>query len=95
MQIQPWGWTNTGGATAQALGDTQNKVIMLLSDGAPNFLDCAQTYIGDFETHKSVIRQANRQRATVNSFGIGLDPETREFMRQVAQENGGRFRELD
>ncbi len=93
--IQPWGWTNTGGATSLALGDRGNKAIMLLSDGAPNFLDCAQTYVGDFDTHRSVIRSANQQQAVIHCFGIGLDAETRTFMAQVAAENGGTFRELD
>ena len=93
--ITPYGWTNTGGATAQGLNDHQNMVIMLLSDGAPNFLDCAQSYVGDFDTHKRVIRAANTQNAIINCFGIGLDPDTRSFMQQVAAENGGTFRELD
>jgi len=93
--ITPWGWTNTGGATSRALLDRDNKVVMLLSDGAPNFLDCAQTYVGDFETHRRMIRSANTQAAVVHGFGIGLDPETRAFMMQVAADNGGSFRELD
>jgi hypothetical protein len=93
--ITPYGWTNTGGAAARALADRQNRVIMLLSDGAPNFLDCAQSYVGDFETHRRVIRQANGQGCVINCFGIGLDAETRSFMQQVAADNGGTFRELD
>jgi len=93
--ITPYGWTNTGGATQQALNDHENMVVMLLSDGAPNFLDCAQTYVGDFDTHKRLVRTTNSQRATINCFGIGLDPDTRTFMQQVAAENGGTFRELD
>lgn len=93
--IQPWGWTNTGGATARALSDHGNEVVMLLSDGAPNFLDCQQTAVGDFDTHKRLIRSANVQGAVIHCFGIGLDAETRQFMMQVAQENNGTFRELD
>lgn len=93
--IQPWGWTNTGGATSLALSDSDNRTVLLLSDGAPNFLDCAQSYVADFETHKSIIRQANSQQACVHTFGIGLDPETRTFLMQVAQENNGTFREVD
>lgn len=93
--IQPWGWTNTGGAASFALNDHGNKAIMLLSDGAPNFLDCAQSYVGDFDTHRRVIRTANTQQAVIHCFGIGLDGETRTFMAQVAAENGGTFRELD
>lgn len=93
--ITPWGWTNTGGATSRALADHGNKAVLLLSDGAPNFLDCAQTYIGDFETHRRVIRESNTQQAVIHTFGIGLDSETRQFMLEVARENRGTFREID
>ena len=93
--ITPWGWTNTGGATSTALDDHGNKSVLLLSDGAPNFLDCAQTYIADPEQHRVVIRNANAQRAVINTFGIGLDPETRAFMSEVAADAGGAFREID
>jgi hypothetical protein len=93
--IQPWGWTNTAGGTARALADHGNRVVMLLSDGAPNFLDCAQSNVGDFDTHRRVIHQSNIQDATIHCFGIGLDPETRTFMQAVASENKGTFRELD
>ncbi|RME71674.1 MAG: VWA domain-containing protein, partial [Planctomycetota bacterium] len=71
-QIVPWGWTNTGGATSLALSDQGNSVVLVLSDGAPNFLDCAQSYVADFETHRRVIRTANAQKAIVHTFGIGL-----------------------
>jgi hypothetical protein len=93
--IEPYGWTNTGGATSTALDDHANKVVLLLSDGSPNFLDCEETYIGDFDTHRRVIREANTQSAVIHTFGIGLDPETRAFMAGVASDAGGTFRELD
>jgi len=93
--IEPWGWTNTGGATATALDDRGNRAILLLSDGAPNFLDCSQTYVADFATHRRVIAESNRQEAVIHAFGIGLDPETRQFMMDVARDAGGTFREID
>lgn len=93
--IQPWGWTNTGGAATLALADQGNRTVLLLSDGAPNFLDCAQSYVGDFETHRSLIKQSNSQKAIINTFGIGLDDQTRTFLRQVATDSGGTFREVD
>ncbi len=93
--IEPWGWTNTGGASSVALDDRSNLAVLLLSDGAPNFLDCAQTYVGDFETHRRVIRAANKQGAVIHTFGIGLDSETRQFMTDVARDSGGTFREID
>jgi hypothetical protein len=93
--IEPWGWTNTGGATSTALDDHPNKCVLLLSDGAPNFLDCAETCIADFDTHRRVIRASNLQGAVVHTFGIGLDTDTRQFMQNVAHDSGGTFREID
>lgn len=93
--IQPWGWTNTGGAASLALADDANRMVLLLSDGAPNFLDCAQSYVADFDTHRLIIRQSNAQNAVIHTFGIGLDAETRTFLQRVAQDNGGTFREVD
>jgi hypothetical protein len=93
-EIVPWGWTNTGGAASLALNDNENQVVLVLSDGAPNFLDCAQSTVADFETHRRVIRAANNQSAVIHTFGIGLDPETRTFLAEVARENGGTFREI-
>jgi hypothetical protein len=92
--ITPWGWTNTGGATALALADADNATVLVLSDGAPNFLDCAQSYFGDYETHRSLIRSSNQQAAVIHTFGIGLDAQTRDFLRRVAEDNGGTFREI-
>ena len=82
-------------AFAEIGDDRENKVVMLLSDGGPNYLDCAQTYVADYETHRRVIRSANTQGAVIHVFGIGLDPDTRGFMMNVASENSGTFRELD
>lgn len=93
--IEATGWTNTGGATSRALADRGNRTIMLLSDGEPNFLDCAETYVGDYDTHRRVIREANGQRAAVHCFGIALDDQTRSFMQSVASDNEGSFKELD
>lgn len=95
--ITPWGWTNTGGAVVRGLNDKENLAIVLLSDGVPNFLDCAQTYVGDYETHRRVIREANTQNATIDCFGIGLagNPDARSFMQAVAQDNNGTYREIN
>lgn len=93
--IEPWGWTNTGGAASTALDDRGNEVVLLLSDGAPNFLDCAQSWIGDYDQHRRKIRDNNTQGAVIHTFGIGLDPDTRQFMIDVAHDAGGTFREID
>jgi hypothetical protein len=95
--IQPDGWTNTGLAVQSALTDKDNKAIVLLSDGSPNFVDCAMNYVGSFDTHKSMIRGENTQNAVVNTFGIGIsnDNDARTFMQQVASENGGSYVEIN
>jgi hypothetical protein len=95
--IQPDGWTNTGLATQTALADKTNKMVVLLSDGAPNFIDCAMNYVGSFVTHQDMIKNENTQQATVNTFGIGIssDNDARAFMQKVASDNGGQFTEIN
>ncbi|RMG16226.1 MAG: VWA domain-containing protein [Planctomycetota bacterium] len=95
--IQPDGWTNTGLAMQTALYDKDNRTVVLLSDGSPNFIDCAMNYVGSFDTHKAMIRNENTQGATINTFGIGIssDNDARTFMQQVAVENGGSYTEIN
>ena len=95
--VQPDGWTNTGLGVQTALGDKENKTIILLSDGAPNFLDCAMNYVGSFDDHAKLIRSANTQNAVVNTFGIGInnDVDARGFMMRVASENGGTYTDVN
>ncbi|MCO5169985.1 MAG: VWA domain-containing protein [Planctomycetes bacterium] len=94
--IQPAGWTNTGLAVAQALRDKENRSIVLLSDGSPNFLDCAMHYVGTFDQHRDLIRNENTQGATINAFGIGIssDQDARSFMLAVAADNRGSYVEV-
>ncbi len=94
-QIQPDGWTNTGVAMLAALAEKENDVVVLLSDGAPNFLDCALTTAGDIEYHRALISWANSQGARIDAFGIGLDDLTRTFMMNVAADAGGSFTEVN
>lgn len=96
-QVQPDGWTNTGMAVAQALRDKDNTAIVLLSDGAPNFLDCSMNYVGTFQQHLDLIRNENTQGAVVNAFGIGIasDIDARSFMLQLAAENRGSYVEIE
>lgn len=95
--VQPDGWTNTGMAVAQALQDKENMSIVLLSDGSPNFIDCACNYVGTFDQHRELIRNANSQSATINAFGIGVssDPDARSFMVSVAARNNGSYIEIN
>lgn len=91
--LQPMGWTNTGLAVATALGEKTNLSVVLLSDGAPNFLDCAMAYVGSYDQHRELIRTQNSQGARINAFGIGIasDPSARTFMQQVASDAGGSY----
>ena len=95
--VQPDGWTNTGLAVQTALQDKDNLSIVLLSDGAPNFLDCAMNYVGSFAQHEDLIQKANTQGARIDTFGIGIssDPEARGFMQRVASASGGTYSEID
>ena len=94
---QPMGFTNTGLAVATALGDKNNKSVVVLSDGEPNFLDCSANYIGSYDEHKSLIRQANSQGSRIDCFGIGVtgNPDARKFMQDVASANNGTYTEVN
>lgn len=95
--IQPDGWTNTGLAVATALADKGNTTVVLLSDGAPNFLDCTLSYAATSEEHRQLISTSNTQGARINCFGIGIssDPAARSFMQQVASDSGGSYTDVN
>ncbi len=95
--LQPDGWTNTGLAIQSALLDKDNTTVVLLSDGAPNFLDCAMNYVGSFDDHANLVKMANTQGAKIDTFGIGVssDPAARSFMQRIAAENGGTYIEVE
>lgn len=95
--LQPMGWTNTGLAVATALGEKTNLSVVLLSDGAPNFLDCAMAYVGSYDQHRELIRTQNNQGARINAFGIGIasDPDARTFMQAVASDAGGSYYDVN
>lgn len=94
---QPMGFTNTGLGVATALQDKVNKTVVLLSDGEPNFLDCACNYVGTYDEHKNLIHGANTQSARIDCFGIGIagDPDAKNFMMQVASMNNGTYIEIN
>jgi len=95
--VQPDGWTNTALATTTALGDKQNTSVVLLSDGSPNFMDCAMNYVGSYEQHRTLIASQNTQGARINTFGFGVqsDPDARAFMQAVAADSGGTYVEVN
>jgi hypothetical protein len=97
MQQQPMGFTNTGLGVATALQDKKNMSVVLLSDGEPNFLDCACAYVGTYDEHEQIIKQANSQNARIDCFGIGVtgDADAVNFMIAVAAQNNGTYVNID
>lgn len=94
-QLQPQGATGTGPAVAAALQDRNNKLVVLLTDGAPN---CGA---GDesgstscIEAHRKMISSCNGQRATINTFGIGAYSEFKQFCVDVASDSGGSYADV-
>ena len=95
--VQPDGWTNTGLGVVTALGDKSNTTVVLLSDGAPNFMDCAMNYVGTYDQHRDLINTQNTQGARVNCFGIGIatDVDARSFLQSVAGDTGGTYVDIN
>jgi hypothetical protein len=93
----PMGFTNTGLAVATALQDKSNRSVVLLSDGEPNFLDCACNYVGTYDEHEQLIKSNNNQGARIDCFGIGVsgDADARNFMIAVASQNSGTYVQVD
>lgn len=85
MGLQPTGATGTGPATAMALGERENKTVVLLTDGAPN---CGAN--GE-SGHRRMISSANSQGATINVFGIAATGSYRAFCQGVAADSGGSY----
>lgn len=81
----PRGATGTGPAVAVALGDRDNRSVVLLTDGSPN---CGA---GSPSGHRSMIRNANLQGATINVFGISARGSYRAFCQGVATDSGGAY----
>lgn len=94
--LVPLGGTGTGPACSMALNFWKsNKLLILLTDGVPNCgagpEDESQACM---DAHRSQIRWANTQRATVSVFGIGATGEFKRFCQNVATENGGSYTDV-
>jgi hypothetical protein len=85
--LMPVGATGTGPAMALGLADKMNMSVVLLTDGAPN---CG---VPDYSipAHRTMIRAANTQAATINVFGIAASGEYRTFCQNVAADAGGAY----
>ena len=94
-QLQPMGATGTGPAMVQALAIPNNKLVVLLTDGAPN---CgAGDESGDdscIQAHLQMIDSANSQHAVINVFGISATDVFRTFCMNVAANNGGSYTDV-
>jgi Mg-chelatase subunit ChlD len=93
--LQPGGGTGTGYAVALALKAKDNRLVVLLTDGAPN------CYLGglcgsdpDLDSHLNVIREANTQNAVVDVFGVGATGQFKQFCVDVASQNGGSYTDV-
>lgn len=84
--LEPAGATGTGPATALALQDKHNFLVILLSDGAPN---CIGDSWCDIEAHRTMIKNANTHGARIHTFGIDAYGSFEDFLRNVASDNGG------
>lgn len=91
----PGGWTNTAGAVMTGLAERSNVTVVLLSDGSPNFLDCAETQIAGSSEHRRLIREANLQNAQIHAFAIDPTGDARAFMQGVAADNSGMYVEIN
>lgn len=85
MGMQPTGATGTGPATALALNNKDNMLVVLLTDGEPN---CGANGLSG---HRTMIRTANTQGATINVFGIAASGSYRAFCQGVAADAGGSY----
>ncbi len=86
--LQPSDATGTAPGTALGLSlDRQNKQVVLLTDGAPNCGASPQNESG----HRTAIRDANTQRASITVFGIAAYGTYRTFCQNVASDSGGSY----
>lgn len=86
LSRNPSSGTATGPAVGLALGmDTENKSIVLLTDGEPN---CGAE---GMPGHRAMIRHLNAQGATITVFGIAAGNPWRSFCLDVAADSGGGY----
>lgn len=89
--IVPERKTATYDALAEALGEDQNlEAILFLSDGQPT--------AGSIVDRPSILREITKsnlfRRVAINTIGIDAEGEAREFLRALAAQNFGTFREI-
>ena len=87
--LGPQGWTNTSLGTARALTEQSTTTLVLVSDGLPNFIDCALTTVGTEQEHLTIITAANTQRAVIHCAALAV--AARPFLMAVAALEGGLY----
>lgn len=90
----PSGATGTGLAVKTALKlDSKNKLVVLLTDGAPN---CLGSGYGSSNAHLSMIQGANSQKAKIDVFAIQpWSGSYKKFCQDIAQKSGGKYKEVN
>lgn len=87
--------TGTGSAVALALHDRQTKLVVLLTDGAPNAPWRPITGISRIEWHKRRIRAANKGTgAKIDTFGIDSHGDFEQFLKDIADEYKGKYTQV-
>ncbi|RME88291.1 MAG: VWA domain-containing protein [Planctomycetota bacterium] len=89
------GATGTGVAVKTALKlDTKNKLVVLLTDGAPNCL--GSNYWATSNDHLNMIMSSNSQKAKIDVFAIQpWSGSYRSFCQKIAQQTGGKYKEVN
>ncbi|RME83560.1 MAG: VWA domain-containing protein [Planctomycetota bacterium] len=100
-KLQAWGATGTGPAVKKALElDRKNKLIVLLTDGAPNcmYYESGGTLFhgyGTCQDHLNLILGSNRQKAQIDVYAIQpWSGSYRQFCQSIAQQTGGKYKEV-
>jgi hypothetical protein len=99
-RLEPQGATGTGPAVALGLRNRDNKLVVLLTDGAPNCgvpeYDNSWSYSENntMNGHRRMISNANTQGAKINVFGIAASGTYRRFCQNVASDSGGSYTDV-
>ena len=85
--LQPGGMTNVYDTLMAALADPDVNTIYFLSDGAPTI----GTYLDSKEILKRVGEANALRKVKIHTIGFHLDKKARKLMRDLAEQNYGRF----